>query len=71
VSKPVLITGAFGQAGKHCTEILLSRGRTVVATDLRTDALAATVEAGPGKAPRRAGDRICRPVEFQSSVTDD
>jgi nucleoside-diphosphate-sugar epimerase len=33
----VLVTGAFGQVGKRCTEILLSRGRTVVATDLRTD----------------------------------
>jgi len=26
-----VITGAFGQVGKRCTEILLSRGRTVVA----------------------------------------
>jgi nucleoside-diphosphate-sugar epimerase len=33
----VLITGAFGQVGKRCTEILLSRGRTVVAVDLRND----------------------------------
>ena len=33
----VLITGAFGQVGKRCAEILLSRGRTVVATDLRND----------------------------------
>jgi nucleoside-diphosphate-sugar epimerase len=33
----VLITGAFGQVGKRCTEILLSRGRTVVAMDLHTD----------------------------------
>jgi nucleoside-diphosphate-sugar epimerase len=30
--------------GKRCTEILLSRGRTVVATDLRTDTVVATVE---------------------------
>ncbi|MFJ1454875.1 NAD-dependent epimerase/dehydratase family protein [Nocardia sp. N2S4-5] len=34
----VLVTGAFGQVGKRCVEILLSRGRTVVATDLRTEA---------------------------------
>jgi nucleoside-diphosphate-sugar epimerase len=33
----VLVTGALGQVGKRCTEILLSRGRTVVATDLRND----------------------------------
>ena len=33
----VLITGAFGQVGKRCAEILLGRGRTVVATDLRND----------------------------------
>jgi nucleoside-diphosphate-sugar epimerase len=34
----ILVTGAFGQVGKRCTQILLDRGRTVVATDLRTDA---------------------------------
>jgi nucleoside-diphosphate-sugar epimerase len=44
VSNPILITGAFGQVGKRCTEILLSRGRAVVATDLRTDPVAPTVE---------------------------
>jgi nucleoside-diphosphate-sugar epimerase len=33
----ILITGAFGQVGKRCTEILLSRGRTVVAMDLHND----------------------------------
>jgi nucleoside-diphosphate-sugar epimerase len=33
----VLVTGAFGQVGKRCTQILLERGRTVVALDLRTD----------------------------------
>ena len=33
----VLITGAFGQVGKRCAEILLSRGHTVIATDLRND----------------------------------
>jgi nucleoside-diphosphate-sugar epimerase len=45
VSSPVLITGAFGQVGKRCTEILLSRGRTVIATDLHTDAVVAAAEA--------------------------
>lgn len=33
----ILITGAFGQVGKRCTQILLERGRTVVALDLRND----------------------------------
>ncbi|RAU97397.1 NAD(P)-dependent oxidoreductase [Mycobacterium colombiense] len=33
----VLVTGAFGQVGKRCTQILLDRGRTVVAMDLRND----------------------------------
>lgn len=33
----VLITGAFGQVGKRCTQILLERGRTVIAMDLRND----------------------------------
>ncbi|MUL75878.1 NAD(P)-dependent oxidoreductase [Mycolicibacterium sp. CBMA 226] len=33
----VLITGAFGQVGKRCAEILLRRGRTVIAMDLRND----------------------------------
>lgn len=45
MSSPVLITGAFGQVGKRCTEILLSRGRTVVATDLRNDAVVAAADA--------------------------
>lgn len=34
----VLVTGAFGQVGRRCVEILLKRGKTVVAVDLRTDA---------------------------------
>jgi nucleoside-diphosphate-sugar epimerase len=45
----ILVTGAFGQVGKRCTQILLDRGRTVVATDLRTDAtLAVEKELSPG-----------------------
>jgi nucleoside-diphosphate-sugar epimerase len=32
----VLVTGAFGQVGKRCTQILLDHGATVIATDLRT-----------------------------------
>jgi nucleoside-diphosphate-sugar epimerase len=39
VNDAILITGAFGQVGKRCTEILLSRGRTVIAMDLRTEAI--------------------------------
>jgi nucleoside-diphosphate-sugar epimerase len=41
---PVLITGAFGQVGSRCTEILLGRGRTVIAMDLRTDKNPVTAE---------------------------
>ena len=37
----VLITGAFGQVGKRCAEILLRRGHTVVAMDLNNDSSAA------------------------------
>jgi nucleoside-diphosphate-sugar epimerase len=47
----ILVTGAFGQVGKRCTQILLDRGRTVIATDLRTDktvAAAAELSAGGG-----------------------
>jgi nucleoside-diphosphate-sugar epimerase len=49
----VLVTGAFGQVGSRCTEILLSRGRTVVALDLPGDKSVATAEglarhAAPG-----------------------
>jgi nucleoside-diphosphate-sugar epimerase len=40
--KPVLVTGAFGQVGTRCTRILLDRGRTVIALDLRTDKSEAT-----------------------------
>ncbi|WP_280435953.1 NAD-dependent epimerase/dehydratase family protein [Nocardia carnea] len=44
MSAPVLVTGAFGQIGKRVTELLLSRGRSVVATDLRSDTTLATAE---------------------------
>ena len=33
----IVVTGAFGQIGKRCAQILLDRGRTVVAVDLRND----------------------------------
>ena len=52
-TQTVLITGAFGQVGKRCTEILLGRGRTVIAMDVRNDrseaaaaSLAATSHTG-------------------------
>src|ERR1700741_4550484 len=48
----ILITGAFGQVGRRCAQILLDRGRTVVATDLRTDktvAAAAELSVGAGE----------------------
>jgi len=52
----ILITGAFGQVGKRCTQILLERGRTVIATDLRTEkTIAAEKELAAG---RRAGTLI-------------
>ncbi|MEU4312243.1 NAD(P)-dependent oxidoreductase [Nocardia sp. NPDC024068] len=44
MSAPVLVTGAFGQVGKRVTELLLSRGHTVVATDLRTDTALSAAE---------------------------
>jgi nucleoside-diphosphate-sugar epimerase len=36
-AETVLITGAFGQVGKRCAEILLDRGRTVIAVDLQSE----------------------------------
>lgn len=40
----VLVTGALGQVGKRCTEILLDRGHTVVAMDLNNDRSRAVAE---------------------------
>ncbi|OBG24578.1 NAD(P)-dependent oxidoreductase [Mycobacterium sp. 852002-51057_SCH5723018] len=37
----ILVTGAFGQVGRRCTQLLLDRGRTVIAMDLRNDKTAA------------------------------
>ncbi|OBF83722.1 oxidoreductase [Mycobacterium sp. 852002-51163_SCH5372311] len=48
----VLVTGAFGQIGRRCTQILLDRGRSVIAMDLRTDGTAAVekkLSAHPGR----------------------
>jgi nucleoside-diphosphate-sugar epimerase len=50
----ILVTGAFGQVGKRCTQILLDRGRTVIATDLRTDKTVATQEELSAGAPPEA-----------------
>lgn len=50
MSAPVLVTGAFGQVGKRVTELLLSRGHTVVATDLHTGTGAATAAKLAGAA---------------------
>lgn len=41
----VLVTGAMGQVGKRAVELLLRRGRTVVALDLRTEATLAVAGA--------------------------
>ncbi len=48
----VLVTGAFGLVGKRCTQILLDRGRTVIAMDLRNDkTVAAEEELRAGEHP--------------------
>ena len=44
-SESVLITGAFGQLGKLCTEILLRRGHTVIGVDLHSDSSVAAAAA--------------------------
>ncbi|MFV8319637.1 NAD-dependent epimerase/dehydratase family protein [Mycobacterium sp. 23] len=50
MSPVTLVTGAFGQVGKRCTEILLGRGHTVIAVDLGTDASTAAAETLAGAA---------------------
>jgi nucleoside-diphosphate-sugar epimerase len=50
----VLVTGAFGQVGRRCTQILLDRGRTVIATDLRNDKTIAIQEELSAGAPPQA-----------------
>lgn len=48
----ILVTGAFGQVGRRCSQILLDRGRTVVTMDLRNDkTLAAQRELSGGDHP--------------------
>ncbi|WP_416566200.1 NAD-dependent epimerase/dehydratase family protein [Nocardia testacea] len=63
MSAPALVTGAFGQVGKRVTELLLSRGHTVVATDLHTGTGAATAAklagaAQPGTLHSRFADLL-------------
>jgi nucleoside-diphosphate-sugar epimerase len=55
----VLVTGAFGQVGSRCAAILLERGRTVVALDLRTEKTA----------PRRPTTRSANFTKCDLSVT--
>ncbi|WP_425326230.1 NAD-dependent epimerase/dehydratase family protein [Mycobacterium kubicae] len=45
VSQTVLVTGAFGQVGRRCAELLLRRGHTVIAMDLPGAAADAAVAA--------------------------
>ncbi|MGY1897590.1 hypothetical protein [Nocardia gipuzkoensis] len=44
----ILVAGAFGQFSRRCTEILLSRGRTVIAMDLPSDATSAVARTLTG-----------------------
>ncbi|MDP7706020.1 MULTISPECIES: NAD(P)-dependent oxidoreductase [unclassified Mycobacterium] len=48
MSRTTLITGAFGQVGRRCAEILLRRGHTVIAVDLDNEASAAAAGALAG-----------------------
>lgn len=50
----ILVTGAFGQVGKRCAQILLDRGRTVVATDLRNEKTVAVQKELSAGAPPEA-----------------
>lgn len=45
IATTVLVTGAMGQVGKRVTQLLLDRGRTVIALDLRNDATQAVSAA--------------------------
>lgn len=55
-SRPVLVTGAFGNVGRHTLRALLADGRTVVATDLRTAASEAAAEEFSGRIEVRWAD---------------
>jgi UDP-glucose 4-epimerase len=50
----ILVTGAFGQVGKRCAQILLDRGRTVIAVDLRNDKTMAVAQELSANAPSEA-----------------
>jgi nucleoside-diphosphate-sugar epimerase len=50
----ILVTGAFGQIGKRCVQILLDRGRTVVATDLHNEKTVAVQKHLSAGAPAEA-----------------
>jgi GDP-D-mannose dehydratase len=50
----ILVTGAFGQIGKRCAQILLDRGRTVIAVDLRNDKTVAVEQELSADAPSGA-----------------
>ncbi|OBA60567.1 oxidoreductase [Mycobacterium sp. 1100029.7] len=50
----ILVTGAFGQVGKRCAQILLDRGRRVIATDLHNDKTVAVQKELSAGAPPEA-----------------
>ena len=50
----ILVTGAFGQIGKRCAQILLDRGRTIIAVDLRNDKTVAVEQELSASAPSGA-----------------
>jgi UDP-glucose 4-epimerase len=50
----ILVTGAFGQIGKRCAQILLDRGRTVIAVDLRNDKTVGVAQELSANAPAGA-----------------
>ncbi|BBZ43773.1 NAD-dependent epimerase/dehydratase family protein [Mycobacterium parmense] len=45
----ILVTGGFGQVGTRCVQILLDRGRAVIATDLRTEKTVAAAQELSGR----------------------